>query len=110
MIYKHNCSLNDEEYQRIKKRFANCCGYFWWFVLFVLGYSSIFETFARYVISKELIIIKKYISFEDDCRASYMKKDENPPSITFNFIYTKNKNKKGILDEKALETPLIIID
>ena len=46
-----------------------------------------------------------------------MKKDENPPSITFNFIYTKmqqksieKKIKKGILDEKALETPLIIID
>ena len=47
MICKHNCSLNDVEYRRIKKRFSNCCGYFWWFVLFVLGYTSMFEAFAR---------------------------------------------------------------
>ena len=59
MIYKHTCSLNDKEYQRIKKRFANCCGYFWWFVLFVLGYSSMLEAFARYEVGHENITIRK---------------------------------------------------
>lgn len=117
MIYKHNCSLNDEEYQRIKKKFANRCGYFWWFVLFVLGYSSMFEAFARYEVGHENITIRKYISYEDNCRAPYMKEDVNPPSITFNFIYTKiqqksieKKIKKGLLDESSLATPLAIID
>ena len=116
MIFKHKCSLNDEEYQRIKKKFANKCGYFWWFVLFFLGYSSMFECYARYEIGSEYITIRKFISYEEDCRALYMKNDENPPPITFNFIYTKiqqkrieKKIKKGLLDEKALETPLVVI-
>ena len=117
MIFKHTCSLNDEEYQRIKKRYANCCGYFWWFVLFILGYSSMFEAFARYEVGHEKISITKYISNGGNCRASYMKNDENPPSITLSFIYTKiqqksieKKIKKGLLDSNSLETPIEIID
>ena len=117
MINQHKCSLNEKEYQRIKKSFGNCCGFFWWFILFILGYSSMFEAFASYEVGHEQITIKKYISFGNNCRASYMMKDECPPSITFNFIYTKmqqssieKKIKKGILDEKALETPLIVIN
>ena len=117
MIFKHTCSLNDEEYQRIKKRFANCCGYFWWFVLFILGYSSMFEAFARYEVGHEKITITKYISNGGNCRAPYMKNDVNPPFIAFNFIYTKiqqksieKKKKKGLLDSNSLETPIGIID
>ena len=76
-----------------------------------------FEAFARYEVGHENITIRKYISYEDNCRAPYMKEDVNPPSITFNFIYTKiqqasleKKIKKGLLDESSLATPLAIID
>ena len=117
LIEQHNCSLNDEEYQKIKKRFGNGCGYFWWFILFLLGYNSMFEAFARYEVGHENITISKYISNHNNCRAPYMKNDVNPPSISFNFIYTKiqqksieKKIKKGILNKEALDTPLIIID
>jgi hypothetical protein len=116
MIYKHTCSLNDKEYQRIKKRFANCCGYFWWFVLFVLGYSSMLEAFARYEVGHENITIRKYISYENNCRAPYMVNEVDPPSLLFNFVYTKiqqksieKKIKKGLLDSNELKTPLTAI-
>ena len=116
MIFKHKCSLNDEEYQRIKKKFANKCTYFWWIILLLLGYSSMLDCFARYEIGSENVTIRKFVSYNEDCRADYMKNDENPPAITFNFIYTRiqqkrieKKIKKGVLDEKALETPLIVI-
>ena len=76
-----------------------------------------FEAFARYEVGHENITISKYISNHNNCRAPYMKNDVNPPSISFNFIYTKiqqksieKKIKKGILNKEALDTPLIIID
>ena len=116
MIFKHKCSLNDEEYQRIKKKFTNKCTYFWWIMLLLLGYSYMLDCFARYEIGSENVTIRKFVSYNEDCRADYMKNDENPPAITFNFIYTRiqqkrieKKIKKGVLDEKALETPLIVI-
>ena len=76
-----------------------------------------FEAFARYEVGHEKISITKYISNGGNCRASYMKNDENPPSITLSFIYTKiqqksieKKIKKGLLDSNSLETPIEIID
>ena len=46
--------MNDAEYQRIKKKYNNCCGYLTWIILFLLGYSSLFEAFARYEIGKQI--------------------------------------------------------
>ena len=116
MIHKHTCSLNDEEYQRIKKIFANSYGYFCWSVLFILGYSSMFEAFARYEVGHETIIITKYISYENNCRCPYMNKEVDPPTILFNYVYTQiqqksieKKIKTGLLDSNKLETPYAAI-
>ena len=38
-VKNNKCSLNYEEYQRIKNKFSNSCGYFCWSFLFILGYS-----------------------------------------------------------------------
>ena len=111
----HTCSLNDEEYKRIKNIFSNCCGYTLWFILFLIGYNSIFETFSRYEIGKEDFTLVKYIAYDNKYRADYNEND-SPPSIKFNFVYTKIQEKsikkkieKGLLDEDALETPNVTI-
>jgi len=116
-ISQHNCTLNDEEYQRIIKKFGNCSGYFWWFILFFLGYNSMFEAFARYEKGHAKITIRKLVSNNNSYRAPYNKSDINPPPISINFIYSKiqeesieKKVKKGILNKEALNTPLMIID
>ena len=44
-VEKHTCPLNEANYQKIQQKFGGGCGYFTWFLLFFLGYSSIFEAF-----------------------------------------------------------------
>ena len=93
MINKITCTLNEEEYNRIQKKFSNCCGYFWWFIIFILGYSSMFESFARYEIVKQSIIIQKMVSNTYNLRASYNSFDNNPPTIFISFRYSKIQKK-----------------
>ena len=93
-IKKIKCSLNDEEYQRIKNKFSNCCGFFCWTILFILGYSSIFEAYSRYEIGEISINIVKYVSGQMDKRAGYRCIDENVPPISFTFSYTKLQKKQ----------------
>lgn len=112
----HICSLNEAEYKRIKNKYNNRKGYLTWTILFILGYSSLFETYARYEIGKENIIIVKTISKYDDMRASYQKDETNPPPITISFVYTKlqtksfeRKKQRGEIDEVDYDIPLIVV-
>ena len=112
-VKKNKCSLNDEEYQRIKNKFSNSCGYFCWTFLFILGYSSIFESYSRYEIGKISINITKKISGQTDKRASYKSQDESAPPISITFSYTKlqskaieKKMKQGKILSNDLEYPL----
>ena len=116
LIEKIKCTLNDEEYQRIKGKFSNCCGYFCWTVLFILGYSSIFESFARYDIGEGKINIIKSISSQLDKRASYKAFDDDAPPISIIYSFTKFQNKqiqrkmeKNKLNKKDLNLPLITV-
>jgi hypothetical protein len=87
-----------------------------WTISFLLGYSSIFETFARYEIGKEKIKIGKTISKRNDKRASYFKNDTNLPEISISFVRTELQNKvlqkkieKGEIDDSDKDIPLIIV-
>ena len=112
-VKKNKCSLNYEEYQRIKNKFSNSCGYFCWSFLFILGYSSIFEHYSRYEMGKININITKQISGQTDKRASYKSRDENAPPISITFSYTKlqrkaieKKRKQGKILSNDIENPL----
>lgn len=109
------CSLNDVEYQRIQKKFATPCGYICWTILFLLGYSSIFDAYARYEIGSAKINIYKDISSEDNMRVPYKTDEVDLPGISISFVHTKiqqksleKKLKKGKIDEKDMEIPLFI--
>lgn len=114
--YKHICSLNDAEYQRIKKKYNNCCGYLTWIILFLLGYSSLFEAFARYEIGKQNIIIYKNISKNNNMRTPYKTPKAIQPPISISFVHTKlqtkaleNKLKKGEIENADFDIPLILV-
>ena len=114
--YTHVCCLDKDEYQRIKNKYNNKKGYIMWTISFLLGYSSIFETFARYEIGKEKIKIGKTISKRNDKRASYFKNDTNLPEISISFVRTELQNKilqkkveKGEIDDSDKDIPLIIV-
>lgn len=109
------CSLNDVEYQRIQKKFATPCGYIGWTILFLLGYSSIFDAYARYEIGSANINIYKDISSEDNMRVPYKTDEVDLPGISISFVHTKiqqksleKKLKKGKIDEIDMEIPLFI--
>ena len=114
---KHTCPLNESEYQRIQKNCANCCGYLFWFILFLLGYSSIFEAYSRYEIGKEHITIYKYVSNKDNMRMPYKTKEIDLPGITISFVHTKlqmksleKKLEEGKIDKKDIDIPLILVN
>ena len=114
--YKHICCLNEAEYRRVKYKYSNRNGYITWTVLFLLGYSSLFETYARYEIAKEKIIISKSISKQNDKRARYFNYETNQPAITISFVHTKLQNKalerkmkKGEIKNEDMDIPLIIV-
>jgi len=114
--YKHICSLNDAEYRRVKNKYSNRKGYITWTILFILGYSSLFETYARYEIGKEKIIIAKTISRYNDMRAPYLNNETNPSPITISFVHTKlqtksleRKKQRGEIDEVDYDIPLIVV-
>ena len=95
LIKKIKCSLNDEEYQRIKNKFSNCWGYFCWTILFILGYSSIFEAYSRYEIGEISINIVKYVSGQMDKRAGYRCIDEN---VYISILLSLLNNKITVYD------------
>ena len=114
--YKHICPLNEEEYRRIKDKYNNRKGYITWTILFLLGYSSLFETYARYEIAKERITIVKSISKRNDKRASYFTNDTDLPEIAISFVHTKlqtraleRKKAKGEIKNADMDIPLIIV-
>ena len=114
--YKHICCLNEAEYRRVKYKYSNRNGYITWTVLFLLGYSSLFETYARYEIAKEKIIISKAISGKNDKRTRYLNDETNQPAITISFVHTKLQNKalerkmkKGEIKNEDMDIPLIIV-
>ena len=116
-ITKHTCSLNDEEYQRIKNKFSRKRWYFTWIILFILGYSSLLESYARYEIGKVPIVITKSVSSVLNKRANYNTYDDYPPQIVFSYSLTKiqtnriqRKIKKGEADITELENPLVVIN
>ncbi len=103
LIDKHTCSLNDYEYQKIKKKYGNFYGYFCWFLTFILGYSSLFESYARYEVGKKTISIKKRISSLNDKRAHYLCNDEKIPNIYISYISTKLQKAQELKKEKKKE-------
>ena len=114
--YKHICSLNDAEYQRIRNKYSNKNGYLTWIFLFLLGYSSLFETFARYEIGKVNISIVKTVSRNNDKRAPYLNDEINQPAITISFVHTKlqtkaleRKMQKGEINNEDMDIPLIVV-
>ena len=116
MINKITCSLNEEEYNRIQKKFSNIWGFICWFIIFILGYSSIFESFARYEIVKQAITIRKRVSNAYNLRAGYNTYDENPPSIVISYRYSKiqkkrflDKAEKNEINFENIKAPLIEI-
>ena len=71
MINKITSALNEDDYNRIQNKFSNLLGYFFWFIFFIFGYSSIYESFARYQIVKEEFVIIKRVSDDHNLRAKY---------------------------------------
>ena len=55
-------------------------------ILFILGYSSIIESFFVYDEGVDSFIIEKLVSDENDCRAKYMKDDTNLPLVKYSYI------------------------
>jgi hypothetical protein len=115
-ISLHKCSLNEAEYQKKKDKYSNMKGYLTWTILFLLGYSSLFETYARYEIAKEKIYISKTISSRNDKRAGYFVDEVNQPPITISFVHTKIQNaaiekkiEKGELSNEDKDIPLIVV-
>ena len=56
-----------------------------------MGYSSIIESFFVYDEGVDSFIIEKLVSDENDCRAEYMKNDENLPEVDYSFDENKLK-------------------
>ena len=117
LVRNHTCSLNDVEYQRIRKKYGNCYGYFCWTLCFILGYTTIFEAFARYEIGKITIKLIKYVSNAQDKRALYRRCDQNPDEIIISYVHTKiqmksleKKQKKGLIGEEDLKIPLVLVN
>lgn len=113
---KIKCILNENEYQRIQKRFSNGCGYAVWIILFILGYSTIFESFARYESGKVKVRIIKNVSDSNDKRATYRNLDQFLNPITISYVRTKiqakaieEKLKKGKFDDFDSEIPMMIV-
>ena len=114
---KHTCPLNEGEYQKIQKRCANPCGYICWSILFILGYSSIFDAYSRYEIGKEHITLNKYVSSRDDMRMPYRTAEIDLPAISISFVHTKlqmksleKKLEKGKIEKKDMDIPLIYLN
>ena len=103
LISKHTCILNDYEYQKIKQKYGNFYGYFCWFVTFILGYSSLFESYARYEVGTKNISIIKRISSKNDKRAGYLCNDENIPNIHISYISTKLQKAQELKKERKKE-------
>ena len=104
MINKITSALNEDDYNRIQNKFSNLLGYFFWFIFFIFGYSSIYESFARYQIVKEEFVIIKRVSDDHNLRAKYNEFDENLPSIEISFKYNEIQKKR--LREKAKKNEL----
>ena len=114
---KLTCPLNEGEYQKIQKRCANPCGYICWSILFILGYSSIFDAYSRYEIGKEHITLNKYVSSQDDMRMPYRTAEIDLPAISISFVHTKlqmksleKKLEKGKIEKKDMDIPLIYLN
>ena len=114
---KHTCPLNEGEYQRIQKKCVNPCGYFFWFILFLFGYSSIFDAYSRYEIGKEHINLYKYVSSKDDMRMPYRTAEIDLPAISISFVHTKlqmksleKKLEKGKIEKNDIDIPLIYVN
>ena len=114
-VEKHTCPLNEANYQKIQHKFGGGCGYFTWFLLFFLGYSSIFEAYSRYEYGTVRINICKYVSAEENMRMPYATKEVDLPAITISCVHTKlqqksldKKLKQGLIDQKEIDIPLIV--
>ena len=83
-IYSKRCYTNREEYMRIKK-YKTCVRILLGIILLILGYSSIFNTFIRFIIIEcpfELNFnLIKLVSLENNLRAKYNERDENIPDL-----------------------------
>jgi len=113
----HTCLLNESEYEKIQRKYGNACGYIFWFLLFILGYSSILEAYSRYETGQVQILIKKYVSSQDNQRMPFKQNEVDLPGITISFVHTdikmkslEKKLKKGKIEKKDLDIPLIIVN
>lgn len=91
--------INREEHMRIKKN-RTCLKKFFGLILFILGYSSIFNSIAGFIIVEKIVFIDivKLISDEENLRAKYYTIDENVPNDLF-----EPPKKKEILDINLIE-------
>ena len=88
-----------------------------WSILFILGYSSIFDAYSRYEIGKEHITLNKYVSSRDDMRMPYRTAEIDLPAISISFVHTKlqmksleKKLEKGKIEKKDMDIPLIYLN
>ena len=86
--------INREEHMRIKKN-RTCLRRFFGIILFILGYSSIFNSCCGFIVIEKICFIDmvKLISDEENLRAKYYTLDENIPNDLF-----EPPKKKEILD------------
>jgi uncharacterized protein YfbU (UPF0304 family) len=84
--------------------------------LFILGYSTIFESFARYESGKVKVRIIKNVSDSNDKRATYRNLDQFLNPITISYVRTKiqakaieKKLKKGEFDDFDSELPMMVV-
>ena len=108
------CSLDDQEYQRIKTIYGSPLGFILWFICFLAGYTTVYEAFARFIKGTASINIMKYISSKNNARAEYYKRDfdikplyvtiNNDPNAKTEEDYRKAKpKKKETAEEDELE-------
>ena len=76
-----------------------------------------FEAFSRYESGKVNITICKFVSGENNKRVPYKTKEVDLSGITISFVHTKlqmksleKKLKKGKINEKDLDIPLIVVN
>ena len=84
-ILDKRCYISEGEYNRIKGMHQKKY-YYIGLILFILGYSSIIESFFVYDEGVDSFIIEKLVSDENDCRAKYMKDDTNLPLVKYSYI------------------------
>ena len=89
-MINQRCYINKEEYNRIKAIHQKK-NFIFEIIAFILGYSSIIDCFTFYEEGQDNFIIEKLISDENDCRAEYMKNDENLPEVDYSFDENKLK-------------------